>query len=339
MRSGAARGPVYTREPVPTFKPAYLIHGDDHGRIAERRARLRAVAESETGVGGVEMFEGETATAEAVVAALSAMTFALGRRFLIVDGVERWKAAEAAEVAAVLAHLPPDTTVAFFAREEGRTKVPAALVEAVEKAGGDVRAEGTVKPWELPKWVVARAAEQGIDIHPSAAKALVQHVGDRQQRLLRETEKLALELGPETRIELEHVEAIAAQSAERKVWTLADALLAGDGAAATRAYLALRDQGERVGGLLYAMVRRMRDGLDVATRLEAGESPSDVRRSLRMPSRAAEAFLKDVQRTDSARLRAAIGLFADLELASRGGGHRPLTEDTLALDAIARIAA
>ena len=26
---------------MPTWKPAYLIHGDDHGRIAERRASLR----------------------------------------------------------------------------------------------------------------------------------------------------------------------------------------------------------------------------------------------------------------------------------------------------------
>jgi DNA polymerase-3 subunit delta len=242
-------------------------------------------------------------------------------------------------VAAALADLPPDTTVAFFAREEGRTKVPTALVEAVEKAGGDVRAEITVKPWELPKWVVARAAEQGIEVHPSAAKALVQVVGDRQQRLLRETEKLALEVGPGVRIELEHVEAIAARSAERKVWTLADALLAGDGDAATRAYLGLREQGERIGGLLYAMVRRLRDALEVATRLEAGESAAEVRRSLRMPSRAAEQFLRDVQRTDAGRLRGAIELFADLELASRGGGHRPLTEDTLALDAIVRTSA
>ena len=37
---------------VPAFKAAYLIHGDDHGRIAERRARLRAMAEAETGIGG-----------------------------------------------------------------------------------------------------------------------------------------------------------------------------------------------------------------------------------------------------------------------------------------------
>jgi DNA polymerase III subunit delta len=118
---------IYTRPPVPAFKPAYLIHGDDHGRIAERRARLRAVAEAESGAGGIELFEGEAATAEAVAAALSAMTFALGRRFLIVDGVERWKAADVAAIAASLAGLPEDTTVAFFAREEGRTKVPASL--------------------------------------------------------------------------------------------------------------------------------------------------------------------------------------------------------------------
>ena len=44
---------------MPAFKPAYLIHGDDHGRIAERRARLRAIAEQESGANGIELFEGE----------------------------------------------------------------------------------------------------------------------------------------------------------------------------------------------------------------------------------------------------------------------------------------
>jgi hypothetical protein len=29
------------------LKPAYLVHGDDHGAIAERRAGLRALAEGE----------------------------------------------------------------------------------------------------------------------------------------------------------------------------------------------------------------------------------------------------------------------------------------------------
>ena len=47
---------------MPTFKPAYLVHGDDHGRIAERRARLRALAEAESGSAGIEVLEGEAAT-------------------------------------------------------------------------------------------------------------------------------------------------------------------------------------------------------------------------------------------------------------------------------------
>ena len=79
---------------MPAFKPAYLVHGDDHGRIGERRARLRAMAEAESGSGGFEVFDGDDATPEAIALALSAMTFAIGRRFLIVDGVERWKDAE-----------------------------------------------------------------------------------------------------------------------------------------------------------------------------------------------------------------------------------------------------
>jgi len=328
---------------VPAFKPAYLIHGDDHGRIAERRARLRALAEAESGTQGIEVFEGEAASAEAVAGALSAMTFAIGRRFLIVDGVERWKAADAALVAPALASMPPETTVVFFGREEGRAKVPDGLVEAIRKAGGDVSAERSVKPWELPKWAVAQAAQLGLQLQPSAGAVLVRIVGERQQRLLRELEKVALELSADraapVALDAEELEQMVAGSAERKGWTLADALVARDGAAATRAYLELRDQGERLASLLFTIARRLRDALDVATRLAAGESAAQVRRGLRMPPKAAERFVADVQRSDVAGLRAALGIVADLELASRGGTRGGLTEDTLALEAIARIAA
>src|SRR5215212_7612684 len=143
---------------VPIFKAVYLIHGDDHGRIGERRARLRALAQAEGGANGSEVSAGDAATPEAVAGALSAMTFATGRRFVIVDGVERWKDKEVqAHLTALLADMPPETTVAFFAREEGRAKAPPALHAAVKAAGGDINAEGAVKPWELPKWVREQA--------------------------------------------------------------------------------------------------------------------------------------------------------------------------------------
>jgi DNA polymerase-3 subunit delta len=322
---------------VPTFKPAYLIHGDDHGRIAERRARLRALAEAESGAQGVEVFEGEQSTPATVAGSLNAMTFAIGRRFIVVDGVERWREKDIEPLEAALQAVPEDTTIAFFAREENRNKAPARLHDAVRKAGGDISAEQNVKPWELPKWVIARGRELGLQIEPGAARALVQHVGDRQQRLLRELEKLALGAAPPGRVELDEIEELTAPSAERRAWSLADALVSGETEAATRTYLALRSQGERLPGLVYWMSQRLRTAHDAAQSLEAGESAAQVKRTLRMPARAAERLIADAERTGTRQLRRSIGQIADLELASRGGASGAAGEDTAALVAIERM--
>ena len=317
---------------MPSFKPAYLIHGDDHGRIAERRARLRALAESESGTGGVEVLEGDAATPEQAAAAVQAMTFALGRRFVIVEGVERWKAGDLEPIAQAMQPPPPDTTIAFFAREESRAKAPDGLHEIVKKAGGDIAAEQTVKPWELPKWVAARGRELGLEFDRGAASALIRHVGDRQQRLVRELEKMELELGPGATVTEQTVDDLAATSAERKVWTLADAIVAGDDALAQRCLLELRAQGERLPGLIWNVAKRLREANDIATRLNAGQSPAQVRKGLRMPTKAAERLIDDVSRRDKEGLRAALAALADLERDSRGGGA--LSEDTAAVLAV-----
>ncbi len=331
------------------LKPAYLIHGDDHGALAERHARLRRLGESgEAGAGGVQLLEGEAATPPSVAGTLRAMTFALGRRVVIVSGAERYRDADVqSHLSGLLADMPPDTTVAFFAREEGRVRAPAALHDAVRSAGGQISEEATVKPWELPRWVREQASRLGLRLDAPAAKALVAQVGDRQQRLLRELEKLAMEAEPgETTLDLEDIERRAAHSTQWRAFALADALVGGDGAAATLTYLRLRGQGERLAGLMYVMAQRLRDAHGVAVRLQAGESPAAVKRSLRMPSRAADRFLADVGRADPARLRRALITLADLELDSRGGapvsaersGLAGLDEDTLAVQAVAAIA-
>ena len=321
-----------------TFKAAYLIHGDDHGRIAERRARLRRLAEAESGAQGIELMEGDAATPDAVAASLNAMTFAIGRRFIVVDGVERWKDKDLEPLEAALEAMPPETTVAFFARVDNRAKAPARMHEAITKAGGDIAAEETVKPWELPKWALARARELGLRLEPDAARALIAHVGDRQQRLLRELEKLVLSAGPGSQIDAARIELEAAPSAERRAWSLADALVGGDPGEATAIYLALRAQGERLPGLIYSMAGRVRTAIDVAQSLEAGESAAQIKRRLRMPSKAADRLIADARRNGTERLRQTLEQIADLELASRGGAKGAMGEDTAAQLALSRIA-
>jgi DNA polymerase-3 subunit delta len=331
------------------LKPAYLIHGDDHGALAARRAGLRALAEGGEGGGAsVEVLEGDAATPENVAAALATMTLAVGWRVVIVEGVERWRDADVEKhLLGALAQMPPETTLALFAREEARAKAPASLHKAVTRAGGQVVAQATVRPWEMPKWAREQAARLGISLDAAAAKALVGQVGERQQRLLRELEKLALASSPEgegesTHVSAQDIEARAAHSTEWRAYALADSLVGADGREATLSYLRLRQQGERLSGLTYLMAQRLRDALAVAQRLHAGESVAEVKRSLRMPARAAERFVADVARSDVERLRAALSTLAELELDTRGGAplassrtpHAGLDEDTLALRAI-----
>ena len=323
---------------MPAWKPAYLIHGDDHGRLAERRAKLRELAEGESGANGAELLEGDDATPQGAAMALSAMTFAIGRRFVIVDGVEGWKGAEVKdELAPVLASMDPDTTAVFFAREDGRAKAPKALHHAIKKAGGDIACETTLKARELPHWVQGEAKKLGVSIDHTAAQALVAAVGERQQRLLRELEKLALEFGPGAEVSLEQVEAIAAHSSERAVWALADSLLARDHEAATRIYLELRAQGESLARLVPLAARRLREVLQVAERLEQGESPAQLKKTLKMPPWMADRRVSEARRSDVDRLRRGLEALADLELASRGG--QALEDDTVALRTIDLIAA
>jgi DNA polymerase-3 subunit delta len=351
---------------VPVLKPVYLIHGDDHGAVAERRAGLRALAERLDGGGtsSVELLDGDAGTPAAVADALAAMTLAVGQRVIIVEGVERWRQADVEKhLTPILAHMPPDTTLALFAREESRAKAPAAIHDAVKRAHGQVVAQMTVKPWELAKWAREQAARLGISLDAAAAKALIAQVGERQQRLLRELEKLALEGDPTEEagsagsagqgaaaarvVDVQDIELRAAHSAEWRAYGLADALVGADSREATLSYLRLREQGERLPGLIYLMTQRVRDALAISLRLQGGDSVADVKRGLRMPARAAERFVADVARTDPERLRAALGALADLELNSRGGApllasRTPLAgmgEDTIALSAIEAVTA
>lgn len=322
---------------MPAWKPAYLIHGDDHARIAARRSGFRAAAEREGGASGLEVLEGETATAEAVAAALAAMTFAVGRRFILVDGAEQLKEQDVqAHLAPALATVPPDTTVALFAREDGRRKVAKALVEAVHAAGGDVAAHATLKAKELPAWAQAHARRLGLELDGAGARSLVGHTGPRQQRIERELEKLLLEHGRGASLGADEVDASCGGAAERQVWDLTDALVALDARLALRRYLELAEQGEQVGRLVASMTPRVRETLAIALRLEAGESPAEIKRSTKGSPWAVDHRIREARAAGVDPLRELVELAAGLELDVRGMSD--LREDTAIVGALAALA-
>jgi DNA polymerase-3 subunit delta len=309
---------------VAELKPVYLIAGDDDAKIDAWRARVRARAERELGPGGLEHFDGKADGAEAVVAALAAMTFAAGTRYVLAEPVEAWKADEIGALEPSLALMPPDTVLVLIARG----KPPAKLAKAVEKAGGEVREYGAPKPWELPKWVIERAREEGLAIDPETAKLLVQKVGPRQQQLQREIEKLRVALHPAGHATPADVDEIASGEAQTQVYDLADAIVAADLPAALALAEQLRAADERPTKLTFALVRRLRDVHRAAVLLEAGMPEQKVGPALKMPPWAVKRTLAQARRADREVLEAALEALADFEVESRGGGERDLDEET-----------
>jgi DNA polymerase-3 subunit delta len=310
------------------LKPAYLVSGDDEVKLDSWRRRLRSRAEAEGPSTTLEVLKDERVTGEAVAAVLSSMTLSIGQRYVLVEGVERWKERDAEPVAGALAGLPAETVVVFIAsprEERGRRKAvspPARLVKAVKAAGGEVHVHKAPKDKAYPVWVVERARELGVALTRDGAQALLELVGHKQRRLLRELEKLSIFVGGGSGGEVgrDAVERIASSAVEPRTYELANAVIEGDGQRALRLAENLRAQDEDLMYILFALLRALRDSHRVWVLVTCGASPGDVQSDLRVPDFVARRLVEQARRADGERIERAIDLVAELDYEIRGGG-------------------
>jgi DNA polymerase III subunit delta len=301
------------------MKPAYLIAGTDEAKITRTRSRLRERAEREGGPGALELFEaGEgrrSPDVDALVNSLAAISLIASRRYLLVDGVDAWGKADAERAAEALAQIPPETTIALVAHG----KAPAGLAKVVEKAGGEVLSFDVPRERELPKQLVADARELGFELEPAAARLLVERLGPRPVRLRTELERLALWAGEGGQVGAQDLEAMVADTSEEAIWTLADAVVAGDEGETMRVAEILVAQGEALPRIVYSLAPRLRQALRAAAELEAGKPAGEVAKGLSMHPYAAKMLVSKVKGRTPEDLDASIRALADLELWSRGG--------------------
>jgi DNA polymerase III subunit delta len=301
------------------MRALYLIAGTDGAKIDATRGRLRARAEREAGSDALEVFEpGEgrgMPDHEALLAAIPAMSLIEARRYLLADGVERWRDRQLDAVAAAIGGLPPDLTLVLIAR----AKAPAKLSKAVGAAGGEIHEFEAPKARELPRLLVANAKRLGFRLEPAAARVLVDRMGAGPVRLQHELERLALWAGEGGAVTAADLELMIADTSEAAVWSLSDALLERDAGAALRIGERLIEQGENVTGLIYGLASRLRSACAAAAQLAAGAPPKQVESSLKMHPYAAKQLVARLRDTDVDQLRAATEALADLELWCRGG--------------------
>src|SRR5690242_21731151 len=111
------------------LKPVYLITGGDRPKIQRALRRLR----DRIGEDATELLTAHDASGDDAVAACNSLgLLGGGGRLVIVEDVDKWKAADAKAVVAYLANPAPETVLALVASE---LKKDSALSKACAKAG------------------------------------------------------------------------------------------------------------------------------------------------------------------------------------------------------------
>jgi DNA polymerase III subunit delta len=197
------------------LRPAYLLLGTDRPKITRALARLRA----RFGPEGVETLSPDSSSGEDVVAALNALGLFGSGRLVVVEGVERWKKADAEALRAYLSQPAPGAVLALVADEAPRDS---ALADAIGKAGEVLRYD-IPKPKDPSVWVRSELARLGVQAGEDSARRLVEIVGDDVGVLAIEVDKLATWAGGEA-VGPREVELLAVSAgAESPAWALSDA--------------------------------------------------------------------------------------------------------------------
>jgi DNA polymerase III subunit delta len=257
-----------------------------------------------------------------VIASCNSMGLFGGERLVVVEGVERWKAADVKELAAYLAAPAPATVLALVAEE---LKADAPLAKAVAKTGQVLQYE--VPKRKLPEWVAEQFGRYGARADADACRALVEMVGDNFDELQSEVDKLATWAAGQP-VTLRDVEQMAAGRAETAIFSLTDAWGRRDvaGVLSSAESIMERSHRPRSGELmriiasLVGHVGRVRRCQRLA---DQGVRPRDAAGRLKMHPFAAEKAFGQAANFSAEELGYAIVRLSELDAAAKGGSRMP----------------
>ena len=299
------------------LKPVYLITGGDRPKIQRALRRLR----DRIGEDATELLSThETSGDDAVAACNSLGLLGGGGRLVVVEEVDRWKAADVKAITAYLASPAPDTVLALVAAE---MKKDSALAKASAKAGDILTYD--VPKRRLPEWVGKQFADRKVPVDDEAARLLIEVVGEDPEELASEVDKIATWSGGEP-ITTKEIELLAAGCAEVPGYELTDAWGRRDLAGAlTSCQTLLERSGDPVSrtvpmliGMLVAHVGRVRD---CQTMAEEGLTPRDAASRLKRHPFYVEKLFAQARNYAPDELRGAVVRLAELDHAVKGGSR------------------
>ena len=294
--------------------PVYLIFGEDELKretvIKRLRKRLATLGDLSF---NSDVFSGEKATGEQIVAAANTLPFASEVRLVQVDNVEKLRKTDMEEIISYLEKPSPTTVLALVAQKLAKNT---RLYKAVGAFGKTAYIDcAPFQAKELNRAVRAMAVTHGVTFTEGAAASLIDLVGTNTVSLDNEIKKLALAHRGDDPVNQNEVIALVAHTAEIKPWEFIDAF--GMKNLSRCIYLYNRMEKTSPHQLIALCVSRIRDLISIkALNARGGE---DVAGAMKMPPWRLKNLNKQASRWSMNQLIAALKKAQGSERAMKSG--------------------
>ena len=284
-----------------TLKPVYVFMGDASLLVSRAASEVEAQGIERCGLPAFNHGSWRCSESNAADALTTARTMPMmaDLRVVVLRDLEQGDAALLQAVLDYIKDPSPSTvfigTASKFPRvAKGGTNWQTRLQNAAKKSG--VLKKFTLK--DISPTAFARDHAKSLDkrLARGVPELLVEVVGTDLGRLAAELEKVSLYVGDRPEITGEDVTEACSMVAEAVVWDLTTGLAAGDADLAIGALHRLLEEDDTPHRPMGLIAWQLRQVLQIAERVRAGERAWDIRRSVRMRPATLDAILKAIGR-------------------------------------------
>lgn len=300
--------------------PVYLLVGEETYFIDETIRRLKETlfTEQETEITTFDLAEQPL---DFVMDEGDTFPFFCERKLIIVKNSTFLKATEKGKekinhnIDRFLAWLknPPETAVTVFIAPYERLDERKKVTKQMKEQAVVVVAQ-PLQERELYEWLTAEAKSYQKDITNEARSKLIAMTGTNMLQLQMEIEKIALYLGEERQITVEHIEQLVAKTLEHDAFQMLEAYLKNDQATALLIYHDLLRQKEEpimLTGLLASNIRMMSQ---VFYLVKKGYHPQQIAKQLKVHPYRVKLLLEQKNRPSEQRLLQALHDLAQVDV-------------------------
>jgi DNA polymerase-3 subunit delta len=315
--------------------PVYVLGGTEPLLITRMIAALvEATVPPATRAFNFDQLEGKGATANQITNLARTLPMMGKRRLVLVRDID---AAGAETLNGLIAYLDAPVAENVLCMTCGKVDGRLKFFATAKKKG---LLHDLTAPRQLGAFIGAEARRAGARLDPQAARRLEEVVGKDLSRLSQAIEQLALYAGEGQTIGVEHVDALVADTSERTVFQLNDAIGQGDRPAALRALGKLLEQRESAVGVVIMLARHLRQlALYQSLAKERASQAEMIKRIGAPPFVIDRSLAPQSRRFTPAQLAQALTLTAATDRELKGPVKQALGEDLVLARLVDRLCA